>query len=736
MKRLSPSLLMTFVATGWLVAPAGAQDVFARSAPPKAATSRDLANGTSQFAAPLTTLRAQQGSMRLNGASAREDLSFALAPQADIKSVRLVLRHATSRAQASTSAHLRLSLNSQFAAQLDAATGLTGAMDSVSIVGGFKPGFNTLGFEAVQRYTFDCQDPTADELWTEIDTERSSLEVSYQRRKFAWTLADLDRFLSPGVGGVEHLTIVTAAGEPRRAQLTWGALSAQAVTNRLSFKLPEISHASARAVSSSVTGSPAPRLALANRDTDVIIVGTFAEVGALLAIDPRTVDKEEGYLAVGPSPLDPTHFVIVASGHTDEAVTRAVLALGVTGFPLADATSMQISEQDAPRGFALSAHGPLRTGATYTFEQLGLASKSTVGEESAAFDLSFELPADFFAREKDEIILSLDFAYGAGLEPGSVLNLFVNGIFRRAVALARTDGEAASGYELRLPARNFRPGRNTVRLSAELARVQAGACATRNNRNLAFVLDGSSMIQVPNSPSYAELPNLALLSETGFPFSAASTAPFAIRAADHRSETLAAVWTLAAKLGQTHGALFSGIDFDFGAEPAKIHTLIVGARPAVRNLIDGPIRLALNDPKFPDDMSGAHLVRLRQLSDLGSSGLIASAENASHRGQLVTVVTAQTSEALLSSVRHLVEPTHWSQLRGSAAVWREDPSTVSVQPVGKSFFSGDASSANRVALQNGQSPWRWVLTLGGLIFAVAVVLAGIAHYMRRRNRAQ
>lgn len=158
----------------------------------------------------------------------REDLSFALAPQADIKSVRLVLRHATSRAQASTSAHLRLSLNSQFAAQLDAATGLTaGAMDSVSIVGGFKPGFNTLGFEAVQRYTFDCQDPTADELWTEIDTERSSLEVSYQRRKFAWTLADLDRFLSPGVGGVEHLTIVTAAGEPRATHLE--ALSTQAV---------------------------------------------------------------------------------------------------------------------------------------------------------------------------------------------------------------------------------------------------------------------------------------------------------------------------------------------------------------------------------------------------------------------------------------------------------------------------------------------------------------------------
>lgn len=717
-----------------LTQPASAQteDVYARAEAETRIVTTALEDGRYRTTVPLASVREQQGGMRLQGANAGEDLSIAIAPQAKTDTARLLLRHATSRAQEGALPHIRISLNDQFAAQVDSGTGLTPVMDEITMDGRiFRTGFNNLRLDALQRYTFDCQDPTAAELWTEVDTQRSSLELTYDRRPFTGTLADLDMFMSPGVGGVERLVVVTGGAEPADRHLRWGALAVQAVTNRMQYRLPEIARApiddrAARATSD----SPAPGLALDARradEADLILIGTFDELAGTLSIDPTSVDAQDGYLAVGPSPYDETHFIIVVSGHTDEAVDRAILALGMGNFPFTATSATQITPDDAPYGLGAAARAPVQLGTTYSLADLGYRTTTSIGQARASNSILFELPADFFAREQDEVILSLDFAYGAALESDSVLNILVNGIFRRAIALSNPNGEASAGYEIRLPARVFSPGKNVLRFDAELSKGQTGACSSRNDRNLAFVLEDSSLIRLPNSPSYVDLPNLQLMASTGFPYSATGGREFAIQSASRSDDAIAATWTVAAKLAQAHGVQFSGAQFSFSPRPGDRDTLLIGARPDLSAL------LANQTSRKPDnDRNDPFLARSLTPKDTGRGGFIVAGENPSQHDTLLTVITAANEASLLNSVRELVEPSHWSQLRGEGAVWRANPSSVATFAANNTFHTGDIRGADRVSYENGRAPGRWVLLMGALLFAIAIALAFVGRYMRQR----
>ena len=69
------------------------------------------------------------------------------------------------------------------------------------------------------------------------------------------------------------------------------------------------------------------------------------------------------------------------------------------------------------------------------------------------------LPADLYAKESAEVEFNLHFAYGAGMRGDSVLNLYVNDIFERAVHLSEVNGLAFRDYRIKVPLRSFQPGR-------------------------------------------------------------------------------------------------------------------------------------------------------------------------------------------------------------------------------------------------------------------------------------
>ncbi|MBK8197869.1 MAG: cellulose biosynthesis cyclic di-GMP-binding regulatory protein BcsB [Acidobacteria bacterium] len=691
-----------------------AVDVYARFRDNPEVTTEPVEGGLWRARLPLAALRAPQGPIRLNGAKATEAVSFEIAPQADIQSARVVLRHVSGRAQEGTKPQLRLSLNDRFVAQVDGVTERAAAVNEIVLdPSGLFSGFNTLRIDAVQRYTYGCQDPDAAELWTDVDTARSYVEVVYARRPFGASLADLDAVVSAGIGGVAQLGIVAGGADPDAQSLRWGALAAQAVGNRMDYKLPKITRLDAGAVQS------------AGQGTDLIAVGTPEQLGALAPPQLTGLKGDASWLSIGPSPADPSHFLILVSGRTPAAIDGALRALAANAFPLSDTGSLLLQPAEVPQGAVLAKRRPLDVDAKYVFRDLGFAEMSVLGQERGEARLSFSLPADVHFRAKADVVFALDFAYGAGLDDKSVVNVVVNGAFQRAVRLTNPDGEVTPGYQVAVPASAFRPGRNEAVFEIELSSPSEGECAARSTRHLAFVLKDTSTMTLPAADRFVELPNLALLSEAGFPFAGQDEAPFALRAADAGPATAAAVWTLAARLGQIHGAAFFDTDFGLGLDLPDAHTLVVGARPDLGGFL--PVQVNMPDGQPADGFS-----RDFSLVDLGDNGLIIEGESPGHPGKLVALVTAESADQLLASARTLVEPSHWSQLKGGAVVWRDHAATIVSRAASDTFEVGNMSPGDIARMKSGRAPWRWILTIAAALFALAAALALIARYMRDR----
>ncbi len=688
-------------------------DVYARYRDNPRMATEALENGLWRARLPLAALRPEPGAIRLYGAKATEQVSFAIAPQADIQSARLIVRHVSGRAQEGSKPQLRLGLNGRFIAQVDGVTEHAAAVNEIVLDPSLLvSGFNTLQIDAVQRYTYGCQDPDAAELWTDIDTSRSYVEVIYARQPFSGSLADLGAIVTAGVGGVEELGLIVADGEMTADSLRWGALASQAIANRLGYTVPRITR---------LNGASA-------QQADLIAIGTPEQLAGLAPAQLAALKGEDSWLSIGPSPADPSHFLIVASGRTPAAIEGAVRTLAAGNFPLSDAASLILSPDEVPKGNLSASKQTLRTDAKYTLKDLGLSSASVLGKEHGEASLTLDLPADIRFREKAEILLSLDFAYGAGLDDKSVVNILVNDQFQRAIRLTNPDGEVTPDYEIALPGTAFRPGNNSVRFDVELSTGAAGECAARNTRHLAFILKDTSTLTLPPADQYVELPNLALLSEAGFPYTSAGTQSVAIRATDTGSDTAAAVWTLSARLGQVYGTVFTDATFGFGLELPEAHTLIVGARPDLKGFL--PAELSMSNL-----LSGAAPVgftRSVATVDLGDNGLLIEGESPQYPGRLVTVLTAETGAQLLASTRALVQPSHWSQLQGGTAVWRDHAATMVTQVARGGFEIGAMPAGEKARLTAGRTPWGWILSIAAVLFALAAALALIARYMRKR----
>ncbi len=584
-------------------------------------------------------------------------------------------------------------------------------------------GFNTLRIDAVQRYTYGCQDPAAAELWTDIDTSRSYVEITYARRPFAGSLADLDALVTAGVGGVENLGILVADGEMTQETLRWGTLASQAVANRLAYRLPEITRIHAGDLGDAAIG------------TDLIAIGTPDQLSGIAPSGLADLQGDKSWLSISPSPADPSRFLIVAAGRTPAAIEGAVRALGAASFPLSDTGSVILSAAETPAGSIMAKKHPLRPGTKYAFRDLGLVETSLLGQERGEIGLDFTLPADAQFRSKGEVEFSLDFAYGAGLDPSSVVNILVNGEFQRAIRLTNADGEVMPGYQLAISPAALHPGQNHVAFEVELSTPSQGECASRNLRHLAFVMKDSSTLTLPAADSFVELPNLALLAESGFPYSGIEGTPFAIRAGDTGDDTAAAVWTMGARLGQVYGTVFTDSDFGFGLALPDAHTLVVGTRAALKGFLPAEVSLTGQSTALAtrgSDEPQAIITRDYKSIDLGDNGLLVEGLSPEHAGQLVTVVTAESPAQLIASTRSLVRPSHWSQLKGGAAVWRESAATVVTQTPAATFEIGQMRPAEMARMKSGRSPLRWIITLGAVLFALAAILAFIARYMRDR----
>ena len=129
---------------------------------------------------------------------------------------------------------------------------------------------------------------------------------------------------------------------------------------------------------------------------------------------------------------------------------------------------------------------------------------------------SLALPADFLASDYGRGTFNLAGGYAAGLSSGAQVSVDVNGRSSGVIKLPYRNGDQFKHNQLFLPLSLMRPGLNRIEVFAETERPEDGSCTAPDAKRFLF-LDKSEIV-LPRLARVARLPDLALATSGGLPF--------------------------------------------------------------------------------------------------------------------------------------------------------------------------------------------------------------------------
>ncbi|WP_051228816.1 cellulose biosynthesis cyclic di-GMP-binding regulatory protein BcsB [Paludibacterium yongneupense] len=685
-----------------------------------AAQAAGTGDGRSGKDIPLAELTAQVGPLRLNGASGRQSLSLPLSARETLKGATLHLLATNSISLQAQRSELLVLLNDHVLAQLPLSPSQPEVSADIRLpVERFVPGYNRLTFAVAQHATSQCEDPGAPELWTEIDTLKSSLRMDTVLKPLTPTLADLDTLIDPTLWGGRRLDIVTPGKARIDADaLQLGGLLAQGAALRMAYVPLPLRQVFARPAHNGRGVTPGLDLApLAG--ADFILAGTRDQLRPF--IDPAVAARiHGGFLAVYPVDNDASHFMIVVSGRTAGEVDAAARTFVARSLPFPHQAEMTVSG-DVRAGAAADSHsGVLQVGSHTRFDALGVANTEMAGEFPPDIELPLELPPDLYAPETAKITLDLNYAVGARMRDDSVINILLNGKLQQAIALDDPHGGMIEHYLVQIPLQNFLPGHNVVTFSPRMHPMSYGSCQSGQSGNLRLTLFGNSTVVLPAASHYVRLPDLALFAKTAFPYAPhVGGGDVGIVLGGTDSDTVGAAWTLLGKLAQqghrplwnaylTTGAPAAGRDLLFVGTSATLPSALRSGAPWLYAGVDRSASVARLD---------GQLLMMQYRSPLSS-------------GYSLTVVTASTAADLWQGSAALVEPGGWGQLAGDVSVFDLATRALSTQRLGPDYTVGKINRFDQIGYVFSQRPWLFA----GLSLAAVLILTLLTIKLLRRFR--
>ncbi len=395
-----------------------------------------------------------------------------------------------------------------------------------------KPGANLLRLRATQRHRTDCTVQSTYELWSNINGERTHLNFDGGTANLLNTIDDI-RAIGTDEKGLTQFNLAVPAFERPSATLP---------LLRLSQGLAALANMPSQSV---IIEPTAPARVLPGRLT--VLVGTADELKPLLPELPK--EASNGPIATFVNDARRGGSVLVVSGPSWQEVSSAIESIVAPTDAAPNSRRDVISTQrwrapDAPFLFS---------GANIRLSQLGLKTENFSGRR---FRTQFNLavPADFYANAYGEAVLLLDAAYAQTVLPGSHIDIYVNGNIASTVPISSPGGGIFRHLPISVTLRHFRPGVNTITIEAILNTQEDQVCApgTAASETPRFALFDTSEFHMPDFARIAQLPNLAAVAATGFPYGRA-TAPVPIYMDRIDSDTLSASATILARLAAASG---------------------------------------------------------------------------------------------------------------------------------------------------------------------------------------
>ncbi|MCP1547304.1 hypothetical protein J2W76_000549 [Methylorubrum zatmanii] len=383
--------------------------------------------------------------------------------------------------------------------------------------GVLKAGYNAVTLTASQRHRVDCAIEATYELWTQIDPSRSGLVVAPAPDLDLKSLAALEPDES---GALPIGVLLNEKPTLPRLERMIGAVQALAVVSRLAR--PAVSF-----------GPP-----LSGRSGVNLLVGTAAEIRGTDGVEdlgPITGPR----LALLPPRGNRTPTLVV-TGTGPEDVRAAVTQLAAAG----DAGGSGPGTALAPliRGYEVQG------GERLELERLGVTSREFNGRLLRT-RIELRFPPDFVPADYGKAMLHLAGGYAAGLDSNAQIVVDINGRNAASVPLPYARGEVFDDQAIPLPLSLWRPGLNSVEISAQLPNAADRVCDTLSPaaRQPRFLFLDRTRLEIPSLARAVRSPDLAAVKAGAVPFTAPGQRPRLVLPVSDR-ETADAAATLAARL--------------------------------------------------------------------------------------------------------------------------------------------------------------------------------------------
>ena len=685
--------------------------------------------GQISYHVPFSQFMTQDEQVILRNTSGSYTITIPVADRLDIQSAIFHLEYTSSINLLDERSQLAVILNGQNIAQLPLLHAQPNGVVDIRLPNALlKRGFNRLTVAVAQHYSLKCEDPTAPELWTQVNTVRSTFSFQSRLLPLEGKLSQLGLLFDRKSWGAQRLNIAVSDNEIDQG-LKWGALAAEGVALRVQYVPLQVSRS---------TGIVP--------NADNVVIGTADQIGSLLgAAPPEPINGS--YIGLMPLPSDPTHFALILSGRTPDEVERAVSTLCEINFPFPDSPSMVVQDMKFPAYQPYQGQLVAQENTSYRFSDLGFKTTTiqgwTHGDAPYYFEYALNLPPDIYAPEASQVEFRLHFAHGAGLRGDSVLNLFVNDTFEDAIYLNNVNGASYRDYKIEVPLRNFKPGPNVIRFTPAMVPLLSDFCEIIQQQNLLLTLFDDSVVKLPPASHYTRLPDLQLFNQTVFPLaSKPAGADLAVQVTAKDSATLGAAWTLLAKLAQKAGVPLNAADVSFDHGSTDRNLVVIGAAGQIPAEVmqAAPFNLGTTDKVAYEQpllrpliektaySPGGMQADVEGTGGLGNLGIAMQFRSPYDSSKSVFLLSAGDPDLLLKRTAQVVSPMVWNSLHGDVCVWGDGDLAVTGQMIGPTYDMGSVSLNVLTDYYVSRNPIYFIVGVLALVAILALVIR------RRLNR--
>ena len=468
----------------------------------------------------MRRLMADRNDLFMGGETVNREFAFLVLPSEMTGSAKIVLDIQSAISVAPERSTLRLFINDQDLGTIPLVSGAPRQVEIEIPKGRLQPGYNSLVMLADQFHRVDCSLDATYELWTQINPTNSG--VSFSRRTGDGS-SDLSSLLTFGnVNGRTAIRmILPRTGTTNDIDRTMAMVQALAIAGQLDRP----------AISMVEQPESTPGIEM--------LVGTFGLVRQ--ALGSNAGELSEG-VHVKTDP-DTGKSQLIATARTEEDLDQIIARFEVDGRDhYQDGTSQGRRAIENRRGRLLEPAS--RT----ALSALGFISRPFLGRHYDQ-SVSFNLPADFYPGDYGAATLNLSADYAAGLSPNAKLIVRANDETVASVHLGDGRTGRITSQHLPIPLNKLRPGRNTIRLEADLTASADAACdaQTLTSSTPRLHVKADSSLDMPVFAQVGHSPDLAVAMAGDFKAGASDKEPLPLFVENLRPASLGAAATLLAR---------------------------------------------------------------------------------------------------------------------------------------------------------------------------------------------